>query len=608
MRQFLNRGTGRNRRGGGGPRFREFNRRGLHRHHLVRARTPTSTTCAPARAPSAPASGRGVDFGIKSIYKAEYVDRVATGTSARGCGACVGGARSAPSAWTRRSGSAGGASRAECYGCGVCRHVCATEALLPGAPRPGAARWPGEVLKRPAGAMPDRGSHASTTRRVRRRRGRGPAGVRRAACGPASPAVFLMHETHRRRWSRTPATPGLAGHPAVGLPLHRAACKCVEACPQRGRITVQYVARREHRDDGTDRAARLLPRSSAARACWASRSSGSWPPRGSRCACWTCSRCPKLEALRPACRHDRRHPRPRRRAPGLRGRRDGVPDRGRGLGYPHPERGLRGGQRRGQPARGGGLPRAGHPPPGLHQHHGRGGRRPQAHRRRATSRCRTRHGCRATPTAAPRSSAEQLVLAANGPALATCALRPVGMYGPRDRYHLGNIVAMARRRECRCGSGDGSARFSHAYSENVAHAHVLAAEQLLRPGSTVAGQMLLHRRPQPGEQPVRLHGAVPRALGLPVPARSHPLPPGATGWRACRGDRGAPLQFQPLRRDPDLRGSHLRARQGRARAGLPSDRLARRMPSPDRLAGCGSAKPPGGPGSEAAQDGRADSA
>jgi nucleoside-diphosphate-sugar epimerase len=82
--------------------------------------------------------------------------------------------------------------------------------------------------------------------------------------------------------------------------------------------------------------------------------------------------------------------------------------------------------------------------------------------------------------------AEQLVIQANGPGLATCALRPVGMFGPRDRYHLGNVLAMARRgRFVRLG--DGSARFSHAYSENVAHAHVQAAARLW-PGSPVAGQ------------------------------------------------------------------------------------------------------------------------
>jgi sterol-4alpha-carboxylate 3-dehydrogenase (decarboxylating) len=77
-----------------------------------------------------------------------------------------------------------------------------------------------------------------------------------------------------------------------------------------------------------------------------------------------------------------------------------------------------------------------------------------------------------------------MVLEANGPELATCALRPVGMYGPRDRYHLGNFVAMARRGPS-VRLGDGSARFSHVFSVNAAHAHLLAAE-LLWPGRSRA--------------------------------------------------------------------------------------------------------------------------
>jgi sterol-4alpha-carboxylate 3-dehydrogenase (decarboxylating) len=83
--------------------------------------------------------------------------------------------------------------------------------------------------------------------------------------------------------------------------------------------------------------------------------------------------------------------------------------------------------------------------------------------------------------------AERLVLEANGPELATCALRPVGMYGPRDRYHLASFVAMARS-GLSLRLGDGSARFSHVYSENAAHAHLLAAERLWPgPGPAAAG-------------------------------------------------------------------------------------------------------------------------
>jgi nucleoside-diphosphate-sugar epimerase len=115
---------------------------------------------------------------------------------------------------------------------------------------------------------------------------------------------------------------------------------------------------------------------------------------------------------------------------------------------------------------------------------------------------------------------EKMVLAANGVHLATCVLRPVGMYGPRDKYHLGNIIGMARR-GVSLRLGDGTARFSHAYSENVAHAHVLAAERL-RPGSPVCGQCYFICDHYPAENLFDFMEPFLRALDLPVPRRSIP--------------------------------------------------------------------------------------
>jgi sterol-4alpha-carboxylate 3-dehydrogenase (decarboxylating) len=118
--------------------------------------------------------------------------------------------------------------------------------------------------------------------------------------------------------------------------------------------------------------------------------------------------------------------------------------------------------------------------------------------------------------------AEQLVLSANGPELATCALRPVGMYGPRDRYHLGNVIRMAQRgRFVRLG--DGSARFSHVYSENAAFAHLLAAERL-RPGSPVAGQAYFIADHYPAMNLFDFMEPFLLALGLSLPRRRIPYP------------------------------------------------------------------------------------
>jgi nucleoside-diphosphate-sugar epimerase len=116
--------------------------------------------------------------------------------------------------------------------------------------------------------------------------------------------------------------------------------------------------------------------------------------------------------------------------------------------------------------------------------------------------------------------AERMVLAANGSELATCSLRPVGMYGPRDKYHLGNIIGMARK-GVSLRLGDGSARFSHAYSENVAHAHVLAARSLA-PGSVSAGQSYFVCDHFPAENLFDFMAPFLRELGLPVPRRAIP--------------------------------------------------------------------------------------
>ena len=118
--------------------------------------------------------------------------------------------------------------------------------------------------------------------------------------------------------------------------------------------------------------------------------------------------------------------------------------------------------------------------------------------------------------------AEQLVLAANSPQLATCALRPVGMYGPRDRYHLGNIIAMARAGKLiRLGSG--RACFSHVYSENAAHAHVCAAAHLF-PGSAVGGKAYFVGDHYPAGNFFDFMHPYLEALGLTVPRLRIPYP------------------------------------------------------------------------------------
>ena len=86
-----------------------------------------------------------------------------------------------------------------------------------------------------------------------------------------------------------------------------------------------------------------------------------------------------------------------------------------------------------------------------------------------------------------KSIAEKEVIAANGRGgLLTCALRAAGIYGPGDRVRLPTVIqALRKGKPPRLGRG--TSIFSHVYVENVAYAHILAAEKLDK-GSSVEGQ------------------------------------------------------------------------------------------------------------------------
>jgi len=131
---------------------------------------------------------------------------------------------------------------------------------------------------------------------------------------------------------------------------------------------------------------------------------------------------------------------------------------------------------------------------------------------------------------------EKMVLAASDGRLGTCAIRPAGMYGPRDRYHLGNIIGMARR-GVSMRLGDGRARFSHVYSENAAHAHVLAAGHLW-PGSPAAGQAYFVCDHFPAENLFDFMEKFLAALDLPLPRSAIPYP--LAYWLAAVAEVVAP--------------------------------------------------------------------
>jgi nucleoside-diphosphate-sugar epimerase len=110
----------------------------------------------------------------------------------------------------------------------------------------------------------------------------------------------------------------------------------------------------------------------------------------------------------------------------------------------------------------------------------------------------------------PRSkaAAERLVLGANGPELATVALRPHIVWGPGDNHLIPRLIGRARAGKLRV-VGDGTNRTDVTYVDNAAAAHWLAADRLA-PDSPVAGKAYFISQ---GE-PVLVWPFINRILGL----------------------------------------------------------------------------------------------
>jgi nucleoside-diphosphate-sugar epimerase len=94
-----------------------------------------------------------------------------------------------------------------------------------------------------------------------------------------------------------------------------------------------------------------------------------------------------------------------------------------------------------------------------------------------------------------KAEAERLVLAANDAHLATCALRPHLVFGPRDPHLLPRLVERARRGKLAI-VGDATNRVSLTYVDNAAWAHVDAADRLAR-GAPHAGRAYFVTQTEP---------------------------------------------------------------------------------------------------------------
>jgi nucleoside-diphosphate-sugar epimerase len=124
--------------------------------------------------------------------------------------------------------------------------------------------------------------------------------------------------------------------------------------------------------------------------------------------------------------------------------------------------------------------------------------------------------------------AERTVLSANGPDLATVALRPHLIWGPGDNHLVPRILARARAgRLRRIGRAD--KRIDGTYIDNAADAHLLAADRLA-PGSPVAGKAYFVAQ----DEPIPLWDLVNRILAAArLPPVTRTVPAGAAyaaGW------------------------------------------------------------------------------
>jgi 3beta-hydroxy-Delta5-steroid dehydrogenase / steroid Delta-isomerase len=131
----------------------------------------------------------------------------------------------------------------------------------------------------------------------------------------------------------------------------------------------------------------------------------------------------------------------------------------------------------------------------------------------------TRFVCLYTET---KIKAEQSVLAANYPALSTCALRPDGIWGAGgimldtlvEQLHDGKMVA-------RIGGMGGL--HDHVHIDNLVHAHLLAADALA-PGSPLSGKAYFVSDGEPARM-FEFVRPLFEGLGYQVPKRNIPAAP-----------------------------------------------------------------------------------
>lgn len=136
------------------------------------------------------------------------------------------------------------------------------------------------------------------------------------------------------------------------------------------------------------------------------------------------------------------------------------------------------------------------------------------------------------PYATTKTIAEKAVLAANGPDLATVALRPRLIWGPGDQQLLPRLVSRAQAGRLRF-VGDGRNRIDTTYIDNAAQAHFDAFDHLA-PGAACAGRAYFISNGEP--MAVRdIVNALLRAAGAPEVDKTLPFGAAYAIGAVCEG-------------------------------------------------------------------------
>ena len=151
-----------------------------------------------------------------------------------------------------------------------------------------------------------------------------------------------------------------------------------------------------------------------------------------------------------------------------------------------------------------------------------------------------------------KAEAEQLVLAADGPDLATVALRPHLVWGPGDTQLVPRILERARSGRLRLIDG-GTARIDTTYIDDAAAAHLDALDRVT-PGAACAGRAYFITSGDP--RPIaEILNAILAAGGLP------PLTASVPRTVAIAAGGAAELVWRLARRQDDPPMSRFLARQ-----------------------------------------------